>query len=242
MNSERWQKLSDTDAQSWNRAEIDEFQAMMAAENMLKKMGISGFDVAKVSKAWVQNSETDKFESIGWEVVFSRTMVGVIPYDLLYYRTDLRFERLATISNVSEVDGEKINDAVINEKAVDQWGQETIIMYVDNMGIRNFSWNNALDVQQILQERAELLPFKQIQTILKDAANKTVSHRENEKDFEVDRISLIYHPVWIGKGLNYRELRPVWMISYNCTNDMERNSKRGVAIDAITGEIIDPKF
>lgn len=242
MKSERWQKLSEKDARKWDQAEIDEFQARMAAEKTLKKMGIEGFDVANVTKGWVKNSDTDKFESIGWEIVFSRTMVGAIPYDLLYYRTDLRFERMATISAVSEVDGEKINDAVINEKAVDMWGQETITVYVDNMGIRFFSWENAINVQEVLKENAELLPFKQIQTVFKDAVNETVSHREQEKEFEVDRVSLMYHPVWVGKGLNYRELRPVWMISYNCMNDEERTSMRGVAIDATTGEFIDPKF
>ena len=224
LQSERRQNLSDAEARKWDQAEIDEFQARMAAEKMLKKMGIEGFDVAVIAKAWITNGS--KTDSYGYEVIFSRTQDEGIPVYLQYRGQDERFRKLAESY-------QKMN----NEEIV--YLPETIYIYVDETGIRYFGWEEAWEVHETMQTDIKMLPFAEIQNIIREAVMK--SDRKDGTSYVVDRVSLMYHPVWVSDEASYHELRPVWMVFYNCIDGHEEptDGKLAMAIDAETGKFID---
>ena len=80
-------------------------------------------------------------------------------------------------------------------------------------------------------------------------SRKTFTKEEYRKYYEeylgckVDRIALMYHPVWMGEDVDYLELRPIWVFFYTCTNPANgRSGNLGMAVDAATGEFVEYLF
>lgn len=209
---------------------ISEEEASEAVNKVAADLGLNNFGIALTEKARIVSDYTAEIVSKGWEITLTRNDGGSIPVSF----DSVQMSGLLDFST---------------EDFVERWRPETILIYVDEKGVRGFYWNNPLEVTDTMNENVSLMPFDDIKKKIKDYikfgyANSVESGWVNgECNISVDKIVLANVLVPIKDDLEHQMFSPTWLVYYTFYVDYEGKVidewKSVFAVNAIDGSSID---
>ncbi len=209
---------------------ISKEDAIAQLNALLSELGINNYGIAEAEEARVIFTYTSEIISKGWQFVLTRNDGGRIPVDL--YTT--QFGGLLDFRS---------------EDYAERWKQDMITVYIDETGVRFFSWYNPVEVTEMLNENVALLPFDEIKDRIKNTVKFAYSQSiqngwlSGEHDMSIDKIVLTNVLIPMKDDLDHQMLAPVWLV-YN-TLYVEYNGeivdeiKSVFAVNAIDGSSID---
>lgn len=203
---------------------LAEDDACTQAEALLHALYIENMGIADTEKGRIVNLYTSEILSTGWCITFARNDAGSIP---------VSFEGIQLSGALAIESGEYS----------ESWPAETIRIYMDETGVREFVWKYPIEVTETLNENVRLLPFDAVQDRIWNAikagfaqAQTDDAFGENPVQITVDKIVLGNAMVPIQNEPEYRMLMPAWMTFYSIDED---SATYVFAINAVDGSIID---
>ncbi len=209
---------------------ISKEEANAQLNTLLSELGINNYGIAEAEEARVVFTYTSEIISKGWQFILTRNDGGGIPVNL--YAT--QFGGLLDFRS---------------EEYAERWKQDMITVYIDETGVRFFSWNDPFDITETLNENVALLPFDEvkdrIKNMIKFAFPKSVENGwlNGENIMSVDKIVLTNILIPMKDDSQHQMMIPAWLV-YN-TYYLEYNgqivdeSKSVFAVNAIDGSSID---
>jgi len=204
---------------------ISEQEAVRQASAAVQGIGIENLGVAGTEKARIVDDYSHKTVSEGWFVLFARNDAGSIP---------LYIERLTgwLSYQTSSMDKGTIQD------------QETLGIYVDEKGIRYFSWRHPLEVAQVLKSDAQIMPFEEIKRYITGAFESGCTSLLEAGMLADRKLDIAVEKVVLGNVLALKEGKlvrtPAWFVYYYDTNlDRSGENASVLAVDATDGSLID---
>lgn len=205
-------------------------EALKTASTILSSLDIQNFGVAETDKARIVNNYTFEVVSKGWQVTLARNDGNSVPVNMAS----------SQFIGILDFGTEEFND---------RWQPEIISVYVDEDGIKEFLWTNPLEVTEILNENAPILPFDKIKIKIKDyikfGHSRTVEKGlvTGEAGLIVDKIVLTNILVPIKDDYVHKMLAPAWLIYYKLADVATGKSIVDLttvfAVNAIDGSSID---
>lgn len=211
---------------------ISQEDALHRLESLLLDLSIKNYGIAEVEKARVVYSYTSEILSKGWQFTLTRNDGGSIPVN--FYST--QFGGFLDFRS---------------EEYVERWKQDIITVYIDETGIRDFSWSYPIEVVETLNENVTLLSFDdikgRIKSNIKFAYSQSVQNErlsgEHENFMSVDKIVLTNVLIPIKDDLQHQMLAPAWLVYNTYYVDYEgqiiHEAKSVFAVNAIDGSNID---
>ena len=209
---------------------ISEEDAIAQLNTLLSELGINNYGIAEAEKARIVFTYTSEIISKGWQFILTRNDGGGIPVNL--YAT--QFGGLLDFRS---------------EDYAERWKQDMITVYIDETGVRFFSWNDPVEVTETLNENVALLPFNEVKDRIKNTVKFAYSQSiqngwlSGEHDMSIDKIVLTNVLIPIKDDLNYQMLAPVWLV-YNTlyaqyNGQIVDEVKSVFAVNAIDGSNVD---
>ena len=127
-----------------------------------------------------------------------------------------------------------------------EWSYETLSVAVDDGGIAWMNWTGPLKVEEIVTDRAALLPFSEISAIFQKMLPIKYTNINSETTYliRLDRIRLCLWRVLDKDSYTRGVLAPVWCF-YGWVNadgyELTRNDQPLLIINAVDGSVIDPQ-
>lgn len=204
---------------------ISEQEAVRQANAAIQGIGIENLGVAETEKARIVDDYTHETVSEGWYVLFARNDAGSIP---LY---------IANLSGWFSYQTSIMDNGTI-------LGQETLGIYVDEKGIRYFSWRRPLEVAQVLKSDAQIMPFEEIKRYITGAIESGYTSlleagilAESKLDIEVEKV-VLSNVLALNKDKLIRT--PAWFVYYYDTNfDRFGKNVSVLVVDATDGSLVD---
>ncbi len=199
-------------------------KAEKEAKELLSKLNIFNFGIAHTEKARFIENYTYQLLSTGWAITFTRDDGNSVPLDIGNSQT-------GGILNFS------------NEYYSERWCQEKITVYVDEEGVKYFSWSNPIEIQEKLNENVQLLSFDEIKLYAKQAlkyglSNSYAINQNTEMQiFTINRAVLTNVMVPIKDNQESRMLIPAWIFIFNASG--LENMTFSFCINAVDGSNID---
>lgn len=123
---------------------------------------------------------------------------------------------------------------------------ESILLFVDDKGIATITWSNPLDVVRTEVESIEILPFEQIQELIKQAIFNGLSwlgNRDSGKSmgsyYHVTRVALSYCFAPVMDSSEEYYFTPTWFVFLRNNWDQASIVDFVIAINAVDGTRID---
>lgn len=202
---------------------ISEEEATKVMQDIMDDLGISDFGIADKSKARMVNGNTCAILSEGWLFTLARTYGNYIPIDFLTYRSGGPVE-------------------LLTEDFMPRWWPESITIYVDETGVRSFSWTNRKEITQEVNANVSILSFEEIKTKIKDSIKLGLSWTEADKnnstksEILITKMTLTGVMVPIKDEPDYQYILPAWVVFFQKTDD---SYVYVFAVNAIDGSSID---
>ncbi len=204
---------------------IDETSALSEVENMLYDLGLEYLSPASVEKARIL-SQMNEVLSEGWMITCSRDDGFDMPIDL------------QTLSKNTVLD---LTDACTYTLI---WSPEQLTVFVDATGIRAFYWDYATRVSSVVNSNVQLLPFQNIQQIIRDTIKYGLSWTESSSNIAdevlITRIVLTYCTQKAkDQAVTEAYYAPVWIVFVTTDAEKQLGIAPGIiAISAIDGSIV----
>lgn len=205
---------------------ISQQEAYDKVNSFLKQTGIENMGIAEAEKACLTADITYQTLSEGWYITLSRNDGGSVPTSF--------FNQPSGILYQSDTDYTK------------RWHPEVINIYVDETGIKEFSWKYPVEVTEVLNKNVLVLNFDEIkQKILEYIKIGFSYHKEKnanlpDQSIEISKIVLTNVMIPIKNVTDYQMLAPAWMIYYT-QKEGDDTKSTFIAINAIDGSNIDLK-
>lgn len=212
------------------KVKISKDEAMENVNNIITNLGIKNMGVAEVEKARIINIYTLDIPTEGWYITLTRNDGNSIPVNL---------------------DSSKLSGMLDfgSEDYTERWMPEMISIFVDETGIRSFSWFKPLEVVDVLNTNVSLLSFEDIKDRIRENIKFAYSKGQSEgwlisaHKMAINNIILTNVLVPIKDDLNHQMLLPAWVVYYTSSsvvNGKEYKDPIAVfAVNAIDGSSID---
>ena len=202
---------------------ITEEQALAVAETAKEYPCFRDMQVCKVEKARLVNGNTAEVIGYGYEITYCRADGGYAPY----VGYDLW-------SNP----GEHINES---SEFMDMWMPETASIYVDDHGIRTIGISDPYQVECVVNENVEVLPFAEIQELLRNRFRHEFTWDDMEATIRVTRIALVGAMVRVKDDPDHAYILPVWLCEYDFASPAYPETMHcALAVNAVDGTNVNP--
>ncbi len=197
-------------------------EAQKGAEAFLKELGIQNMGLAYREKARIINIYTTKNISEGWSLTFRRNDGGSTPEDL---------ESVPASGGLS----------LKTDEYAERWEMETIAIFIDEYGVREFDWSFPLAVTEVMNKNVPLMPFDQMKEVIRNAVKYGFSNADkgwlngNDYYMTIDKIVLSNVLAPIMDDPQHQMMIPAWFVYYTDVI----GAKSVIAINAIDGSSID---
>ena len=203
--------------------------AIEYAERILRENNIANIGVVSAEKARILDDYSYETISEGWVLLLSRIGEGSLA-------TDQRFD----VCSYQWLEYDETQYRA-------PWSLEGMMMFVDETGLRSVEWYDPLATEQVLNPNLSLLPFSEIQIIIRDQLKfglSWVSDMENTwQGLTVYRIVLTSCLIPIKDNPNSAYIVPVWFVYLSTEDNIERGVLPDIlAINAVDGSRIDPLY
>jgi hypothetical protein len=203
---------------------ISEEEARAAANALITDLEIRPFGVATAEKAIILNTYTFETVSEGWSITLARNDGNSIPADLFSVQL-----------------GGLIN--FYAEDFVERWFPDRIEIFVDETGLRSFSWQYPLEVTGVMDENVAILPFEDIKGYIKNnikfsIAQKAEANTDIKLEVSLDSVVLTNVLVPIKDDMEHQMLAPAWLVYYSIEDGLGRHMM-AFAVNAVDGSSID---
>lgn len=203
---------------------ISEEEAIDKAVTTISDLEIKDIGIAETEKARIVNNYTYNITNEGWCITLTRKDGNSIPinissnqlYGLLDYKT---------------------------EDYVERWSPERITIFIDDTGLCTLYWQNALQINNVMNINVPLLSFDDIKERIKKniefGYSQTVKNGQanDQSKISVYKIVLTNVLVPIKNDLEHQMLQPAWLTYYK--NPQYKNMTFVFAVNAIDGSSID---
>ena len=203
--------------------------AIEYATRILRENNIKNIGIVSAEKARILDDYSYETVSEGWVLLLSRTGEGSLATD---QRVDVcSYQWL-------EYDGAQYRAP---------WSLEGMMMFIDDTGLRSLEWYDPLVTEKVINPNLSLLPFSEIQRIIRDQLKfglSWVSDLENNwKGLTVYRVVLTSCLIPIKDNPKSSYIAPVWFVYLSTEDNIERGALPDIlAINAIDGSRIDPLY
>jgi hypothetical protein len=208
---------------------ISEDETRETVNKLIADLGIQDMGIAEMEKARIVNSYTNEITSKGWQATLTRNDGGSVPVNIGAYEANITID--------------------LSEEFTARLRPETITVYVDESGIKDFYWTNPLQIVEKMNENAPLLAFddmkERIKGYIKYGFSRSVDKGwiVGDNGMTVDKIVLTNILVPIKDEYREQMLLPAWVVFYE---DVENIDGRVYisptfifAVNAIDGSSID---
>ena len=210
---------------------VSEEDARTQVLKLLDDIGIDNMGIASVEKARIiQSNPPWEIYSVGYYYVLTRNDGGGMAID-----------------TESATGGWLFPFPWESEQAMSElWEMERMTVYVDETGICEFEWKNPLSVAEELNENAALLPFDEMQEIIRRNIKICYGNAEyslpkgTSLTLNIDKIVLSYMMIPAKNQPQYQLFVPAWIIFYSDDIDDKENlyQNRMFVINAIDGSVV----
>ena len=162
------------------RAELTQAEAEAVVADFLARANIGSFGISLIEEARIVQNYSGETISEGYRVECAR--VGCLPASSRQYDggNGLRFlgDVYATAAppETMTIYVDEVGDVYATAAP-----SETMTIYVDEGGIRQLVWADPLAIAEQAAENAELLPFGEIQSLIRQALRATLSRTGDEQ-------------------------------------------------------------
>lgn len=203
---------------------ISEEEARAAANAVIADLDIKPYGIAAAEKAMMLNIYTFETISEGWSITLARNDGNSIPADLISVQMGGLIDHYT-------------------EDFVERWFPEYIEIYVDETGVRSFSWNYPLEVTSVMNENIAILPFEDIKGYIENymkfsMSQKTDANPDIKLEVSVDKVELANVLVPVKDDLEHQMLAPAWLVYYSIEDRLGKHTMV-FAVNAIDGSAID---
>lgn len=171
-------------------------EAQQRAEAFLRDVNIEGFVLCKQEEACYFDRKGGAVWSTGWSLHYVRN------YE--YFPLDVKDYDGATSGFLSYADIPTYNAGM---------GNESIQIYVSDQGVESFLWAYPYVVQEVVNENVRLMPFDEMQEILKRSIAVGVAHLKERAGYEL-RVEQLILTLSVQRVRNNNELAylmPTWV-------------------------------
>lgn len=208
---------------------LSEKKAKAKADEFLKNIGISGFDIDTKGQYYelLANQEEDKYE----------------------YRKVWYFKYLRSIDNVlvnNEGDSKYADSGQGESFTKYMWPGESIQICINDQGVVEFRYGAPIKVNKKVVENAKLKTFEQARKIFEKMIVTTNANEDGDgymKNISVSKVALRYMRISEKDKFDTGLLVPVWDFIGTYEDDAERDSsyrdKSILTVNAIDGTVID---
>ena len=220
----------------WKEPKFTRADAETIAYRELERLGFSDFRIACGEQAIlldVQEGAADRFVASGWGLRLQRDYGG---YPLI----DVKFQPCGLL-NYGEDDAYAVNEPIYAEQ---------IELFVDETGVRSFTYEHPKTVTGLLNANVELLPFAEIQRIVKNTLSVCypVQRYQGSADWqwhlEVYRMVLTTYTLHRKDADDYYEM-PCWVVLFDGWPGQERDNQNmrqdSLVINAVDGTVVHSK-
>ena len=217
----------------WKETTLSREDAEAIAYREIERLGFSDFRIAYGEKAIlldVREGAADRFVATGWGFRLNRDYGG-------YPMIDVRFEP-SHLLNYGDDDAFAVNEPI---------REEQIEVFVDENGIRFFAYSNPKAVTGLLNANVELLPFSEIQRIVKNTLSVCypVQRYQGSADWqwslEVYRVVLTTYTLHKRDADGFYEM-PCWIVLFDGWQGRERDTQsmrmQSIIINAVDGTVV----
>lgn len=207
-----------------DNVKISEEKAKNMAKGILTDLEIKNIGMAKMEKARILRDYTFETITEGWQITLTRNDGGSIPVYI----------------NSAEIYGTLYYPS---EDYVERWQAENIKIYVDENGIRAFSWKNSIEAENELNSNVPLLTLDEIKENVREYikyafTKKTDGKQASDRRITVNRMTLTNVLLPIKNESNYHMLAPAWIVYYQYKDSLGVHTAV-IAVNAIDGSSID---
>ena len=190
---------------------------------------MKGFIISSIEKGRVVDSLSCETLTEGWIVECVRSCGDCLPFSYQRYKdgNTLRFTDEAYASSLP---------------------LETVSVFVDETGIRSFSWMNPLKIEEQATSTIELLPFNRAQEIIRQAIKNSLSwsgdneHGSGLGNGKVTRVILSSCYIPQKDSPDHFYLTPTWFVLLGFDKFLSQGVlEQAIAINAVDGSRIEIK-
>jgi len=209
---------------------VREEDARAQVTDLLAALGIDNMGIAAVEKARLVQYNTIVL-SKGYQFVLTRNDGGGLAVDIDRgnYHGIIYFPQ----ENYDEFPEGGVMEVIYMER---------ITVYVDETGVREFTWQFPLTPAEVLNENASLLPFEEIQERIRQSIRlgygNSTDWRPEGRSYTagIDRIVLSYLMTPAKNQPDCRLFQPVWLVFYSYDDWVREEAM--FALNAIDGSVI----
>lgn len=181
---------------------INKDRALQILNAFISDIGIKDYGIASVEKARIVYVYTAEVKSKGWEFILTKNLGNSIPVDL----TAVQAGSLLDFSS---------------DDYMERWKQDTITVYIDEIGIQYFCWTEPVEVTKTINENVSLLPFSEVKNKIKSnikfAYSKSIKNgwMKGKNFISVNKILLTNLPIPVKNDTEHQILSPAWLVFIN---------------------------
>jgi len=208
---------------------ISEDEARETVNKLIKDLGIQYMGIAEIEKARIVNEYTGEITSKGWQATLTRNDGGSVPVNIGAYQANITID--------------------LSEEYTARWRPETITVYIDENGIKDFYWNNPLEIVEIMNENVPLMAFddmkERIKGYIKYGFSRSVDAGWITSDIGLSVNKIVLTNILVPIKDEYREqmMLPAWVVFYVDINHVDGRVYISptyiFAVNAIDGSNID---
>lgn len=201
--------------------------ARQFVDDFFKTIHIGDMGISSIEKGRIVDIDTSEVLKEGWIVECARKG-GVCPaFNYKYYANssgDLRFQEETYSAGLSA---------------------ESVLLFVDDKGVASLSWQNPLEIVKTEVSNVEILPFAQIQELIKQAMVNGLSWTGNKKSGSAfsgcytTRIILSYCFIPVKDAPEEFYFTPAWFVLMKFNNDPLSMRPFMFTLNAVDGTRID---
>lgn len=205
---------------------VSKAKALDIGARILQELGFSNMQLASIEAARMLDGALGyNTLTTGWYLTYTSSQAGGVPFDADSVSTS--FMQFAD-----------------DEAYAPSWPQEKNILFLDETGIRYFSWESPYIVAEVVNTNVELLPFDTIyeraEALIKQGFAWTDQTGTLNEDFVISRILLTYYLVPQKNSIEYIYWMPTWVFVYQKESDLDNSVLPGyIAINAIDGSRVE---
>ena len=134
-----------------------------------------------------------------------------------------------------------------NEYRKNSWGNEEILVYVNDDGIVGFDYNYPMEIVETVVDKTQMKSFEDIQSIFEEMVAIKHATEWGHNTIQIDRVELRYYRISEADNFETGLLVPVWDFIGTKTfegnaNDVIIDNDSVLKINAIDGTVIDEEL
>ncbi|HML69191.1 MAG TPA: DUF6034 family protein [Clostridia bacterium] len=187
---------------------ISSVDAQKVATSFIEEIGLDHYIIAESNKARIVLRSYSVLTE-GWQITFVRDDGLSDPVDILKYSAGGLL-------------------AYPEEEYAASWPAEQITVFVDETGVKQFSWSNAKEISGIANENVQLESFSNIQRSIRNALKFSLSWFNDEKTYENSKLEVLVTRIALTRCIqrmpgdeNIAYFAPAWAVFVTTKQSIE---------------------